>query len=64
MTYKQQQGTNSNVLKQIDHGRAILIRKNRDRLIKISSTLLFLARQMISFRGHEENETYVHLTNF
>lgn len=64
LTYKQQQATGSNVLKQLDHGRAIIIRKNRDRLIKISSTLLFLARQMISFRGHEENEKCVHSNNF
>ncbi|CAF3579463.1 unnamed protein product [Rotaria socialis] len=34
------------------------IRKNRDRIIKICATLRFLARQMVSFRGHEENEKY------
>ena len=64
LTYKQQHVTDSSTLKQIRHDRAISIRKNRDRLIKISSTLLFLAQQMISFRGHEENETYVNLTDF
>ena len=36
--------------------RAIQIHKNRDRLIQICSTLRLLARQVISFRGHEENE--------
>ena len=64
LTYKQQHVTDSNTLKQIHHGRTISIRKNRDRLIKIGSTLLFLARPMISFREHEENETYVNLTDF
>ncbi|CAF4427856.1 unnamed protein product, partial [Rotaria magnacalcarata] len=56
LAYKQQQGANSNVLKQLDSCRAIQIRRNRDRMTKICSTLRFLARQMIGFRGHEENE--------
>ena len=56
LSYKQQQQTDSNVLKKLDSSRAIQIRKNRDRLIKICSKLRLLARQMISFRGHEENE--------
>ncbi|CAF4531509.1 unnamed protein product, partial [Rotaria sp. Silwood2] len=55
---------NSNVLKQLDNSRAILIRKNRDRLVKISSTLLFLTRQMISFRGHQEDENSSNQGNF
>lgn len=59
VSYKQQQETNSNVIKQLDSSRAIQIRRNRDRLIKICSTLRLLARQMISFRGHEENTQYV-----
>ena len=53
LSYKQQQETNSNVLKSLYSCRTIQIRKNRDRLIKICSTLRLLARQMISFRGHE-----------
>ncbi|CAF4263562.1 unnamed protein product [Rotaria sp. Silwood2] len=55
---------NSNVLKQLDNSRAILIRKNRDRLVKISSTLLFLTRQIISFRGHQEDENSSNQGNF
>ncbi|CAF3819629.1 unnamed protein product, partial [Rotaria sp. Silwood1] len=64
LIYKQQQAIDSNVLKQLDNSRAILIRKNRDRLVKISSTLLFLARQMISFRGHQEDENSSNQGNF
>ncbi|CAF4320998.1 unnamed protein product, partial [Rotaria magnacalcarata] len=64
LTYKQQQGANSNVLKQLDSCRAIQIRRNRDSMTKICSTLRFLARQMIGFRGHEENEKCVDLTIF
>ena len=55
LSYKQQQETNSNVLKSLYSCRAIQIHKNRDRLIKIYSTLRLLARQMISFTGDEEN---------
>ncbi|CAM4956510.1 unnamed protein product, partial [Rotaria socialis] len=64
LTYKQQQETNSNVVKQLDSCRAIQIRRNRERLTKICSTLRFLARQMISFRGHEENEKSSNQGNF
>ena len=64
LSYKQREETDSSVIKKLDSGRAIPIRKNRDRLIKICSTLHVLARQMISFRGHEENEEYVNSTHF
>ncbi|CAF3965624.1 unnamed protein product [Rotaria magnacalcarata] len=64
LTYKQQQGANSNVLKQLDSCRAIQIRRNRDSMTKICSTLRFLARQMIGFRGHEENEKSSNQGNF
>ena len=47
------QTTVANVL---DHGRITQIQKNRQRLMKIASTLLFCSRQMISFRGHTEDE--------
>jgi hypothetical protein len=59
-SYKERQKTNSNVLHKLDSSRSIKIQRNRDRLIKISSTLHLMARQMISFRGHDESEKYVH----
>ena len=64
LSYKQRQETDSSVVKKLDSSRAIQIRKNRDRLMKICSTLHVLARQMISFRGHEENQQYVNSTDF
>lgn len=63
-SYVLRQRNNSNVINQLDAGRVIHIRKNRDRLIKICSTLHFLARQMISFRGHRENSQYIFLKTF
>jgi len=59
---KQREKTNSNVLHKLDFGRVIQIRKNRDRLIKICSTLHLLAPQMISYREHDECERYVNST--
>ena len=56
LSYKQQQETNSNVLKDVYSCRLIQILKSLDRLIKVCSTLRLLARQMISLRGNEENE--------
>jgi len=64
LSYKQREESDSSVIKKLDSGRAIQIRKNRDRLIQICSTLHVLARQMISFRGHEENQQYVNSTHF
>ncbi len=64
LSCKQREETDSSVIKKLDSSRAIQIRKNRDRLVKISSTLHFLARQMISFRSHEENEQYINSAYF
>ena len=64
LSYKQQQETNLNAVKNVYSCRAIQTRKNRDRLIKICSTLRLLARQMVSFRGHEENEKWINLISF
>ena len=55
-SYREREKTNSNVLNKLDSSRSIQIRKNRDRLIKICSILHLMARQMISFRGHNESE--------
>ncbi|CAF1525372.1 unnamed protein product, partial [Rotaria sordida] len=63
-SYVLRQRNNSSVINQLDAGRVIHIRKNRDRLIKICSTLHFLARQMISFRGHRENSQSSNQGNF
>jgi len=52
LSYKQREETDSSVSKKLDFGRAIQIRKNRDRLIKICSTLHVLTRQMISLGEH------------
>ncbi|CAF4244083.1 unnamed protein product [Rotaria magnacalcarata] len=49
---------------QSNSSRSIQIRKNRDRLIKICSTLHLMARQMISFRGHDESERSSNRGNF
>jgi hypothetical protein len=51
--------TGSTVLNVADRGRNEQIRKNRDRLIKIASTILLCGRQMISLRGHEEHRESV-----
>jgi hypothetical protein len=58
-SYVLRQRTNSSIINKLDAGRVIHIRRNRDRLMKICSTLHFLARQMISFRGHRENLQYI-----
>ena len=63
-SYKQRQATNSSVINQLDSGRIIQIRRNRDRLMKICSILHLLSRQMISLRGHVENEKYVNFIYF
>ena len=48
--------TQTTVINTIDKGRIELIRKNRQRLTKIASTVLLCARQSIALRGHEENK--------
>lgn len=48
-----------NVIDVVDKGRIEQIRKNRERLVKIASTIFLCARQMIPLRGHFENEESV-----
>ena len=45
----------STVINLVDKGRMEQIRKNRERLIKIPSTIFLCGRQMIPLRGHEEH---------
>ncbi len=59
-SFQQRKATNSNVINKLDSSRLIQIRRNRDRLVKICSAVHLLSRQMISFRGHVENEKYVY----
>ncbi|CAF1470107.1 unnamed protein product [Adineta steineri] len=53
-----------NVLNIVDQGRLEQIRKNRERLIKIASTILLCGRQMISLRGHQEDDESNNKGNF
>lgn len=55
-SFKLRQELQLSVVNSLDTGRSLLVRRNRDRLIKIASTLLLLAKQMIELRGHDENE--------
>ena len=57
-SYKRREQTSSSVVNRLDDARVGQIRKNRERLKKICSTLHLLARQMIGFRGHREDERY------
>jgi hypothetical protein len=54
--FKLRQELQLTVIHSLDSGRNLLVRRNRNRLIKIASTLLLLAKQMIAIRGHVENE--------
>ncbi|CAF4203555.1 unnamed protein product [Rotaria magnacalcarata] len=45
----------TSVINLLDKSRAELIKENRAKLMKICSTVLLCARQMIALRGHEEN---------
>ena len=45
------------VLQVMDKSRNELIKRNREKLIKIVSTLHLCGRQMIAIRGHEEGES-------
>ncbi|CAF3969951.1 unnamed protein product, partial [Rotaria sordida] len=56
--------TETTVLNVIDKGRIELIRKNRQRLTKIASTILLCSRQLISLRGHDENDMSNNRGNF
>jgi len=55
-TYQQRKQSQSNVINILDKGRIEQIRKNRERLTKIASTLLLCSRQGIGIRGHDESE--------
>ena len=48
-----------NVINVADKGRVEQIRKNRERLMKIASTIFLCGRQMIPLRGHFEDEESV-----
>lgn len=48
--------TETTIINVIDKGRIELIRKNRERLTKIASTILLCSRQLISLRGHDESD--------
>ena len=54
--YTQRLQSNTCVLELLDKSRAEAIKQNRAKLMKICSTVLFCARQMIALRGHEEDQ--------
>ena len=45
----------NSVVNVLDKARAESIRRNRERLAKITSALLICSRKLISLRGHDEN---------
>ncbi|CAF1366267.1 unnamed protein product [Rotaria sordida] len=49
--------TQTSVINILDTGRSQQIKRNRDRISKIASTVLLCSRQMIALRGHCEDET-------
>ncbi|CAF1268253.1 unnamed protein product [Rotaria sordida] len=53
-----------NVVNVADKGRMEQIRKNRERLVKIASTIFLCGRQMIPLRGHFEYEESSNRGNF
>ena len=57
--YLAREKSKSTVMNIIDKGRLEQIRKNRERLIKIASTIFLCGRQLISLRGHEEHSQSV-----
>ncbi|CAF4162399.1 unnamed protein product [Rotaria magnacalcarata] len=56
--------SSTNVLQVIDKSRNELVKRNREKLIKIVSTLHMCGRQMIATRGHEEDESSLNRGNF
>ncbi|CAF2139208.1 unnamed protein product [Rotaria magnacalcarata] len=56
--------SSTNVLQVIDKSRNELVKRNREKLIKIVSTLHLCGRQMIATRGHEEGESSLNRGNF
>ena len=57
--YLAREKSKSTVMNVVDKGRLEQIRKNRERLIKIASTILLCGRQLISLRDHEEHSQSV-----
>jgi len=51
--------SSTTVLQVMDKSRNELVKRNREKLIKIASKLHLCARQMIAIRGHEEDESWV-----
>ncbi|CAF2115220.1 unnamed protein product [Rotaria magnacalcarata] len=47
----------ASVIDVLEIGRSQKVKRNRERLSKIASTILLCAKQMIPLRGHRENET-------
>lgn len=62
LSFKQREESSSKIVRHLESVRTIQIWKNRNRLVKISSTLLVLSRWMIAFRRHEETDRSVYLT--
>ncbi|CAF4599072.1 unnamed protein product [Rotaria socialis] len=56
--------SSTNVLQVIDKSRNELVKRNREKRIKIVSTLHLCGRQMIATRGHEEGESSLNRGNF
>ena len=49
--------TNKSINNLLETSRVQQVKRNRERLSKIASTVLLCARQMIALRGHIEKET-------
>ncbi|CAF1604927.1 unnamed protein product [Rotaria magnacalcarata] len=56
--------TETTIMNVIDKSRVELIKKNRQRLVKIASTVLLCARQLISLRGNDESDLSNNRGNF
>ena len=52
--------TQTTVIDVLDKGRIELIRKNRQRLVKVASAILLCSRQLSSLRGHDETSSLVY----
>lgn len=53
--YKSRRKSNTSVINVLEKSRAEQILHNRSKLIKISSTILLCAKQLIALRGHDES---------
>ena len=54
--YIERKTSATTVLQVIDKSRNELIKRNREKMIKIVSTLHLCARQIIAIQGHEESD--------